>query len=233
LKKLFLYIIIGIFLSQHLVLAAKSQTGSGIWIIIDGPGVGIQIVSDSISGTNIPSNLNPTIQGGGTINPSDSGCVGDNNHYNGSLYGQADPGGCGWGHVVNYGEASKELQTITDALRSEENARLELKSDKPDYIGIENNISMALNYLDFLVDDLASRNKSGVISHKTINKLRRQINSVYHLDAIVKNNYEDAGVIINPNLNVKDVKSLSTAYDIKVRIVKQIVNLEPLLKANP
>ena len=152
-KKVFISIVIGIFLSQQLVLAAKSQTGSSRWIIIDGPGVGIQIVSDSISGTNIPSDLNTTIQAGGTINPSNSGCVGDNNHYNGSLYGQADPGGCGWGHVVNYGEASKELQTITDALRSEEDARLQLKSDKPDYAEIENNISRALKLLDFLIQD--------------------------------------------------------------------------------
>ena len=230
-KKVFLYLVIGIFLSQQLVLAAKSQTSSSRWIIIDGPGIGIQIVSDSIGSSNIPSDLNPTIQAGGTINPSDSGCAGDNNHYNGSLYGQADPGGCGWGHVVNYGEASQELQTITDALRSEEDAHLQLKSDKPDYIGIENNISRALNYLEFLINDLASRNKSGTISHKTINKLRRQINSVYNLDSIVKNNY-DVEVVIHPDLIVKDVKRLSTAYDIKVRIVKQIVNLEPLLKAN-
>ena len=232
-KVLTLILLVGIFLTYQYVFAAKAQSaGSNIWIIIDGPGAGVQVQSDTLSGTNIPNNLNSTIQANGNINPPSSDCAGDKSYYNGTLYGQADPGGCGWGHVVLYSDASSELQTITDALKNEEDARLGLMSDMPDYPGIEYSINRALNFLDFLIKDLNARRKLGIISNKTFKKLIRQIDSVYNLDSAVKNNY-DVGVVIKPDLSVKDIKRLSTAYDIKVRIIQQIVNLEPLLKANP
>ena len=230
-KKVFFILLAGVFLTLQLTLEAKSQTTSSTWIIIDGAGAGIQIVSDTPGGTNITNNENITIMASGAINPPDSSCTGDNSHYSGTLYGQSATGGCGWGHVVNYSDASSELQTITDALKNEEDARLGLMSDMPDYAAIEHSINRTLNFLDFLIKDLNARRKSGIISNKTLNKLMRQISSVSHLDSEVKNSY-DVGAI-NHNLLVKDIKKLSTAYDIKVRIVKSIVNLEPLLKANP
>ena len=231
-KKVFLYMFIVVFLIHQFSLSAKSQTTSSTWIIIDGAGAGIQVVSDTPGGTNITNDLNITIMANGTINPPDSSCTGDNSYYSGELYGQPALGGCGWGHVINYSDASSELQTITDALKNEEDARLGLMSDMPDYSEIEYRINRARNFLNFLIEDLNVRRKAGVISNKTFKKLIRQINSVDKLDLAVKDNY-DVGVDINPNLSVKDLKRLSTAYDIKVGIVKSIVNLEPLLKANP
>ena len=231
-KKVFFILLAGVFLTLQFTLEAKSQTTSSTWIIIDGAGAGIQVVSDTPGGTNITNDLNSTIMASGTINPPGSDCAGDKSYYSGELYGQSATGGCGWGHVINYSGASSELKTITDALRSEEDARLGLMSDMPDYAEIEVSLNEARNSLDSLIRDLNSRRKAGVISNKTSRKLIRQINSVDKLDLAVKNNY-DVGVDINPNLSVKDLKSLSIAYDIKVRIVKKIVDLEPLSKANP
>ena len=231
-KKGFFMLLAGVFLTLQFTLEAKSQTTSSTWIIIDGAGAGIQVVSDTPGGTNITNDVNSTIMASGTINPPGSDCAGDKSYYSGELYGQPALGGCGWGYVINYSDASSELQTITDALKNEEDARLELMSDMPDYAKVEHSIVRGRNFLDFLIEDLNARRKSGVISNKTFKKLIRQINSVYALDSAVKDNY-DVGVTINPNLSAKDFKRLSTAYDIKVRIVKSIVNLEPLLKTNP
>ena len=232
-KKVFFIIIVCTCSVFQFSWQAKSQSqSSGRWIIIDGAGAGIQVTSGTPGGTNITGEVNNNIMASGTINPSGSDCAGDKSYYSGELYGQSALGGCGWGHVVNYSDASSELQTITDALKNEEDARLGLMNDKPDHITIEQSINRTLNLLNFLIEDLNARRKAGVISNKTFKKLIRQINSVSHLDSAVKNNY-DVDADVNPNLSVKDIKRLSTAYDIKVRIVKSIVNLEPLLKANP
>ena len=230
-KKIFFALFAAVCLTFQFTLGSKAQS-SYVWIIVDGPGVGIQVASDMVGDTNIPDSQNHTNMANGTINPPGSDCEGDKSHYNGTLYGQADPGGCGWGHVVLYSDASSELQDITEALKNEEDVRLGLMSDSPNYSDILYSITRARNFLNFLIEDLNARRKSGVISNKTFKKLIRQINSVYALDSAVKDNY-DTGVTITPNLSAKDFKRLSTAYDIKVRIVKEIVNLEPLLKANP
>ena len=226
-KKLFYTLLIGLLLSLHLTLEAKSLTGSNIWIITDGSGVGIQIVSDSIGGMNIPSGENMAIQASGTINPPDSSCAGDNSHYNGTLYGQDAPVGCGWGHVINYSDASVELQTATDILSNEESAHLELKTEDPDYDSIKDDLLLTNRYIDKLLELLKSKSRAGIISHKTFNKLKRQISSVTYLDNAI------ALTPLAGKEKEKDLKKLSTAYDIKVRIIQQIINLEPLLKANP
>ena len=225
-KKVFFMLLAGIFLTLQFTLEAKSLD-TNIWIIIDGSGVGIQVVSDTVGGTNISSDFNMAIGASGSINPPDSSCTGDNNHYSGTLYGQSALGGCGWGHVIPYGEASVELQTATDILSNEESAHLELKTEDPDYDSIKDDLHLTHVYIDKLLDLLKSKAKAGTISHKTFNKLKRQISSVSLLDN---------AIALTPSAGKEkenDIKKLSTAYDIKVRIVKQIVNLEPLLKANP
>ena len=223
-KKVFYMLVAGVFLTLQFILEAKSLD-SNIWIIIDGPGVGIQVLSDTVGGTNIPSGENMAIQASGSINPPDSNCIG--NHYNGSFYGQGDPApvGCGWGQVVSYGQASQELQAATDLLHEEESARLELKTDDPDFEDIKDDLKLASRYLDKLLKLLDSRVKAGTISHKNYNKLKRSLNSVSALDNAVH--------LSSSGPKEKDIKKLSTAYDIKVRIIKQIIYLEPLLKPNP
>ncbi len=220
-KKVF-YLLIGIFLSQQLVLAANSQpVSSNVWIIIDGSGVGIQIVSDSLGGTNIPSDSNMIIGANGSINPPDSSCAGDNSHYNGTLYGQDAPVGCGWGHVINYSDASIELQTATDILSNEESAHLELKNEDPNYDDIKDDLKLTGRLIDKLLNLLSSRVKAGTLSNKTYNKLKRSLKSVSRLDSIH----------LSPSPSKeKDIKKLSTAYDIKVGIIQQIVSLELVLK---
>ena len=96
-KKVFLCIFVVIFLIHQFPLSAKSQTGSHIWIIIDGSGAGVQVVSDTPGGTNITSNENISIMASGAINPPGSDCTGDKSYYSGELYGQSLLGGCGWG----------------------------------------------------------------------------------------------------------------------------------------
>ena len=221
-KKVFIYLVVGIFLSQQLVLVAKSQASSNIWIIIDGSGVGIQVVSDSPGSTGISSDSNMIIGATGTINPPDSGCEGDKSHYNGTLYGQDAPAGCGWGHVINYSDASIELQTATDILSNEESAHLELKTEDPDYDSIKDDLHLTHTYINKLLDLLKSKADIGVLSHKTYNKLKKSLKSVSRLDS---------GIHLSPSPSKeKDIKKFSTAYDIKVKIVQQIISLEPVLK---
>ena len=226
-KKVFFMLLAGVFLTLQFTLEAKSLTGSNIWIIIDGSGVGIQVVSDSPGGTGISSDSNMIIGATGSINPPDSGCEGDKSHYNGTLYGQDIPVGCGWGHVINYSDASIELQTATDILSNEESAHLELKTEDPDYDSIKDDLLLTNRYIDKLLDLLKSKSMAGTISHKTFNKLKRQISSVSHLDNAI------ALTPLAGKEKEKDLKKLSTAYDIKVRIIQQIINLEPVLKPAP
>jgi len=226
LKKIYFTFLIGVFLLLQCVLTAKSESNSYIWIITDGPGIGIQVSSYNAEGggTNISD---VTFDATGNINPPDSSCIGDKSYYNGTLYGQADPGGCGWGHVINYGDASEELKSITDILASEEYIRLELKKEIPNFVNIKFFLSRTEGIMNQLLNLLDSKVKAGIISYKTYNKLKRSLKSVSGLDG---------GVNLNPSTSKereKDIKKLSTAYDIKVRIVKQIVSLESLLKANP
>ncbi len=225
-KKIYFTFLIGVFLLLQCVLTAKSESNSYIWIITDGPGIGIQVSSYNAEGggTNISD---VTFDATGNINPPDSSCIGDKSYYNGTLYGQADPGGCGWGHVINYGDASEELKSITDILASEEYIRLELKKEIPNFVNIKFFLSRTEGIMNQLLNLLDSKVKAGIISYKTYNKLKRSLKSVSGLDG---------GVNLNPSTSKereKDIKKLSTAYDIKVRIVKQIVSLESLLKANP
>ena len=221
-KKVFFMLLAGVFLILQFTLEAKSLTGSNIWIIIDGSGVGIQVISDSIGGTNISSGENMTIQASGTINPPDSSCSGDKSHYNGTLYGQDAPAGCGWGHVINYSDASIELQTATDILSNEESAHLELKTEDPDYDSIKDDLHLTNTYINKLLDLLKSKAETGTLSHKTYNKLKRSLKSVSRLDN---------GIHLSPSPSKEeDVKKLSRAYDIKVGVIQQIILLESALK---
>ena len=221
-KKVFFMLLAGVFLTLQLTLEAKSLTGSNIWIIIDGSGVGIQVLSDSPNGTNISSDLNMAIGATGSINPPDSGCAGDKSHYNGTLYGQNAPAGCGWGHVINYSDASIELQTATDILSNEESAHLELKTEAPDYDSIKDDLRLTHNYINKLLDLLKSKAEAGVLSRKTYNKLKRSLKSISRLDD---------GIHLSPSPSKEeDVKKLSRAYDIKVGVIQQIILLESALK---
>ena len=221
-KKVFFILLAGVFLTLQFTLEAKSLTGSNIWIIIDGSGVGIQVLSDSPGGTNISSDLNMAIGATGSINPPDSGCEGDKSHYNGTLYGQDASAGCGWGHVINYSDASIELQTATDILSNEESAHLELKTEDPDYNSIKDDLLLTNRYIDKLLDLLKSKAEAGILSHKTYNKLTRSLRSVSRLDN---------GIHLSPSPSKeRDIKKLSRAYDIKVGIIQQIISLELVLK---
>lgn len=121
-----------------------------------------------------------------------------------------------------------ELQAITDALNDEEKARLELMKEQPDFDLVKKYLNLASTFfIKRLLNFLNSDVKTGTISHRTYNKLKRALNSVSKLDN---------GVSLSPSTEKekeKNIKNLSTAYDIKVRIVKQIVSLEPVLKSNP
>ena len=130
------------------------QEGGSSWIIIDGPGVGIQLAGNYNSGTTISSPNNIGSNADGTINePSDS-CPGDKRYYSGTLYNQSATGGCGWGHVIRYDQASPELKNITDTISTEEVVHSLLQRSDPQSVNVlsvdKGFILSVLQYIDDL-----------------------------------------------------------------------------------
>ncbi len=211
------------------------------WIIIDGPGIGIQLEGDSdILITTISSSINMVAMADGMINePSDS-CPGDKQYYSGTLYGQPSPGRCSWGHVIRYKDASDELKTITDIIKREESVHFYLSESKD-----RGALELDKQYLEYIFSQIKNLkillNKNDKVTSKTTRNLFRKLDSINNLDNEVLKSFKKFITQVESkgeNIQLTDQSpirkkldhDLSLAYDIKVKIVKEIVSIDGLLK---
>ncbi len=216
-----------------------SESINNPWIIIDGPGIGIQLEGSSdILITTIESSINMVSMADGMISePSDS-CIGNKQYYSGTLYGQSSPGGCGWGHVIRYKDASDELKIITDILKKEESVHFYL-NELEDIGALELDKQNLEDVLSKIKNLKILLNKNNSYTSKTNKNLFRKLDSISNLDNEVLKAYKKSinqAEVTGKNLQFSDQlkkkldHDLSLAYDLKVKIVKEIVQIDGLLK---
>lgn len=204
---------------------------STTWIIVSGPGKGLQIHSEPNLPNLIVPDFNPTTQASGEVAEPDK-CEGL--HFHGILFGDADPDPhkCGWGIVIGFEFASDRIQGISVAITLEQRAKTKLKSEPPDIDGAIKDISDSMSEIEGLVNKVKKSVKESpglVFTPKEANLVVRRLRSALRHEKSAVNILKSLGTKkdIDKKSRIDGVlRGLSGALFEKFEVLDEIVAVE-------
>ncbi len=160
-----------------------------IYIIVDGPGAGTQLITTVDPNTGKPtsdpiSNSITKAEGhiGGIGVGEGMNCPGPLGHYHGTLRGQSDPApeACGWGHVAKGTDTSDGIKGISNGYVNELSIINFIEKEPPDYESAVNTAARGARNLSRLRDDIRDPDITMIgagMAHQVSDKLGKAINA--------------------------------------------------------
>ena len=218
-------------------ISGEPPKDSTTYIIIDGPGSGIQLHSGRDLSLVIEKELNPTTMAEGEIlKPKAMNCPGASSHYHGILFGSKDPAPseCGWGHVVLFDKSSDFLQLITAVIMREERVFHDLSKIAPKSKKEENtrfnNITADIDNSLKQLDELISIVEKIKTDTKESDLYKLKTNILEELHTVVRLEKKTLKKLNNLEI-VKIISLIDATLKLKKNIFQNILILNHLVKS--
>lgn len=202
---------------------------STTWIIIDGPGIGVQIHSEPGLPTSIEPDFNKTTSADGSIANPDR-CEGPFKHYHGELDGGPDPNPteCGWGHVIEFTKATEFTQFASAVISLEDRASLKIVN--LDIDGAIKDLEDAISQMEELINRIKKRAKGNkILTRYEAPPIVKGLRGAIRLDKAVLKKLNTLKEKLPKNEKIEDPeleKTINEIVDEIAKLVKKAFDLK-------
>ncbi len=217
-----LFVCTAILASLGFAVSSEAQQND-FYLIIDGPGFGVQLVTNHGELTVLPSSsaLAPTGHIGGITGDHCNGAL----HFHGTITQRADPDpvACGWGKVARLDAPTPLQLAMTSAIGAEHLAHSALGQMPPNYSEANRLLIGSSDALSNLKAKVAAAKENGDIDQQTADRITRQIDVAIKteqraVDALIRLK-DGAGQPKDQKVAERDLR---TALDDKARVFRSL-----------